>query len=78
LFSPDEVAGGGLVFALFGFVAGYRHLWQLLMDALRITAAEAKRLERQASLLCPKVGITGQVIEPRLPAEQPVSVTGAA
>src|ERR1044072_185000 len=48
--------------------SGYSHLWKVLRDALRITQFEAKRLVRQVELLCPKGGITGQDIEPRLPA----------
>ena len=57
--------------------SGYVHLWQLLRDALRITAAEAKRLERQVELLCPKVGMTGQPIEPQLPAARAAMAAGA-
>jgi hypothetical protein len=45
--------------------------------APRVTAGVAKRLERQVELLCPKVGITGQVIEPRLPAARAAMAEGA-
>jgi uncharacterized protein DUF222 len=57
--------------------SGYRHLWQVLMHALRITKAEARRLEQQASLLCPKVGIVGQPIEPKLPSVRAGMASGA-
>lgn len=57
--------------------SGYVHLWQFLMDAMRVTRAEAKRLESQVSLLCPKVGITGQVIPPQLPASRAAMAEGA-
>ena len=57
--------------------SGYVHLWQFLMDAMRITRAEAKRLEQQVELVCPKVAITGQVIEPRLPVARAAMAEGA-
>ncbi|TDP94942.1 uncharacterized protein DUF222 [Labedaea rhizosphaerae] len=57
--------------------SGYLHLWQFLMDALRATRREAKQLETQVSLLCPKVGITGQVIPAQLPVARAVMAEGA-
>src|ERR1041384_4627602 len=57
--------------------SGYSHLWKVLRDALRISQSEAKRLVRQVELLCPKVGITGQDIEPRLPAARAAMLEGA-
>src|ERR1044072_4315531 len=57
--------------------SGYSHLWKVLRDALRISQFEAKRLVRQVELLCPKVGITGQDIEPRLPAVRAGMLEGA-
>jgi uncharacterized protein DUF222 len=57
--------------------SGYAQLWQILMEALRITKAEARRLEHQVGLLCPKVGITGQPIEPKLPAVRAGMASGA-
>ena len=57
--------------------SGYRHLWQFLMDVLRVSASEAKRLQHHVELLCPKVGISGQPIEPKLPAVRVAMAEGA-
>ena len=57
--------------------SGYRHLWQFLMDVMRVPASEAKRLQHHVELLCPKVGISGQVIEPKLPAVRAAMAEGA-
>ena len=57
--------------------SGYSRLWRFLQDVLRVTATEAKRLERQVELLCPKVGITGQPIPPQLPAARAAMAAGA-
>ncbi len=56
--------------------SGYRHLWQFLMDVLRVSASEAKRLQHHVELLCPKVGITGQPLEPKLPAVRAAMTEG--
>jgi uncharacterized protein DUF222/HNH endonuclease len=57
--------------------SGYAQLWQVLMYAIRVAKAEARQMEQQASLLCPKVGITGQPIEPKLPAARAGMASGA-
>src|SRR3954470_17160113 len=57
--------------------SGYSVLWRFLQDVLRVNATEAKRLEQQVELLCPKVGITGQAIPARLPAARAAMAAGA-
>ncbi|TDP93971.1 DUF222 domain-containing protein [Labedaea rhizosphaerae] len=56
--------------------SGYPQLWRFLQDVLHLTAPEAKRLEHHVELLCPKVGITGQSIPPRLPAARAAMTAG--
>ncbi|TDQ04118.1 HNH endonuclease [Labedaea rhizosphaerae] len=56
--------------------SGYPQLWRFLQDVLHVTAQEAKRLEHHVELLCPKVGITGQPIPPRLPAARAAMAAG--
>src|ERR1041384_5719336 len=57
--------------------SGYRHLWQFLMHAMRITRAEAKRWENHVDVLCSSTPITGQVIPPRLPLARDAVAEGA-
>ena len=57
--------------------SGYRHLWQFLMDVLRVTQGEAKRLVRRVEVVCPTTGLTGQPIEPQLPAARAAMTEGA-
>ena len=57
--------------------SGYVYLWQYLKETFRLTRAEAKLLEAQVELLCPKVGITGQPIPERLPATRAAMASGA-
>ncbi|TDQ00352.1 HNH endonuclease [Labedaea rhizosphaerae] len=56
--------------------SGYPQLWRFLQDVLHVTAQEAKRLEHHVELLCPKIGITGQPIPPRLPAARAAMAAG--
>src|ERR1044072_7532146 len=56
--------------------SGYRHLWQFLMHAMRITRAEAKRWEHHVDVLCASRAITGQVIPPRLPVARDAVAEG--
>ena len=57
--------------------SGYLHLWQFLMHTARIPAREARRLQHHVELLCPTVGISGQVIEPKLPVARAAMAEGA-
>src|ERR1044072_2810146 len=57
--------------------SGYRHLWQFLMHAMRITRAEAKRWEHHVDVLCSSTAITGQVIPPRMPVARDAVAEGA-
>src|ERR1044072_8612515 len=57
--------------------SGYRHLWQFLMHAMRITRAEAKRWEHHVDMLCASTAITGQVIPPRMPIARDAVADGA-
>ena len=56
---------------------GYPHLWQVLRDALHVDPHRAKQLVEQVELVCPKTGITGQPIEPQLPATRAAMAEGA-
>src|ERR1700709_2695296 len=56
----------------------YPQLWQAWADGLRITKGEAKRLVRQMELVCPKVGVSGEPIEAKLPAVREAMADGDA
>lgn len=56
--------------------AGYRSTANLLGDALRVDAAEAKRLVDRAGRLMPGVALSGEPLAPELPAAAAASAAG--